>query len=149
MKAGWLQRPRTDERILSELSISELPEKDCICVPPDMLLRDFIEIVSASGRNDFPVIDLRSDHYIGMIRMDEIRPVLFDTGVYNVVTMEQMMDDSGEVAYLSKNLNAVLERMHRQQRFSIPVLSGKRFMGMISKATLLERYRRELKVQTQ
>jgi CIC family chloride channel protein len=30
----------------------------------------------------------------------------------------------------------------------MPVVSGERFLGMISKATLLDRYRRELMVQT-
>jgi H+/Cl- antiporter ClcA len=46
VKEGRLHRPRTDERILSDLSIAELLENDCISVPPAMPLRDFVKIVS-------------------------------------------------------------------------------------------------------
>ena len=117
VKKGRLHRPRTDERILSDLSIAELLENDCISVSPAMLLRDFFKIVSKSKRNYFPV-------------------------------MEQIMDKSGKVAQIDDNLKTVLQMMEEKQSFSIPVLSEKRFVGMVSKATLLDFYRTELKTQT-
>ncbi|WP_306304108.1 CBS domain-containing protein [Desulfosarcina cetonica] len=46
------------------------------------------------------------------------------------------------------DLTEVLQKMDDGRIFSMPVVSDGRFQGMISKATLLDRYRKELMVQT-
>jgi CIC family chloride channel protein len=46
------------------------------------------------------------------------------------------------------DLSDVLRHMDAHRLFTLPVVSGDRFMGMISKATLLDQYRKELMVQT-
>ena len=145
---GQLLRPGTDGRVLSDLSIQELLEKDCISVTPDMLLRDFIEIVKRSRRNYFPVEDAASGNYLGMIHLDDIRPYLFNPGMYDAVVLEQILDRDAEVVHLDEDLTDVLQLMDEKHLFSLPVVSNKRFVGMISKATLLDRYRQELRVQT-
>jgi CIC family chloride channel protein len=38
--------------------------------------------------------------------------------------------------------------MDRWNLFSMPVVSNARFLGMVSKATILNQYRKELMVQT-
>jgi CIC family chloride channel protein len=40
------------------------------------------------------------------------------------------------------------KKMDEDRIFSMPVVSDNRFLGMISKATLLDQYRKELMVQT-
>lgn len=145
---GQLLRPGTDGRVLSDLSIQELLEKDCISVTPDMLLRDFIEIVKRSRRNHFPVEDPVSGDYLGMVHLDDIRPYLFNPGMYDAVVLEQILDRDVEVVSLDEDLTEVLQLMDEKHLFSLPVISNKRFIGMISKATLLDRYRQELRVQT-
>ena len=105
-------------------------------------------LADIAGIGSAPLIDTRNKNYCGMVNMDEIRWLLFDTGLYDVVTMEQIMDKSGKVAQIDGNLKTVLQMMEEKQSFSIPVLSEKRFVGMVSKATLLDFYRTELKTQT-
>ncbi|WP_373500087.1 chloride channel protein [Desulfococcus sp.] len=145
---GQLLRPGTDGRVLSDLSILELLEKDCIPVAPDMLLRDFIEIVKRSRRNYFPVEDAETGRFVGMIHLDDIRPYLFNPGMYDAVVLEQILNTETEVVHLDEDLTDVLQRMDEKHLFSLPVISNRRFVGMISKATLLDRYRQELRVQT-
>ncbi len=145
---GQLLRPGTDGRVLSDLSIQELLEKDCVGVTPDMLLRDFIGIVERSRRNYFPVEDPVSGHYLGMIHLDDVRPYLFNPGMYDVVVLEQMIDKAAPAVHLDEDLSDVLLLMDEKHLYSLPVISNHRFVGMISKATLLDRYRQELRVQT-
>jgi CIC family chloride channel protein len=52
------------------------------------------------------------------------------------------------VAGLDDDVTDVLKIMDAQQLFSMPVVANKRFVGMISKGTLLDQYRKELMVQT-
>ncbi len=148
VERGQLLRPGTDERLLSDLSIEEILEKNCITVRPNMLLRDFILIVQRSSRNYFPVIDEYTREYLGLIHLDDIRPYLFNTLMYDAVVLDQVMDPDAAVAHPDDDLNEVLRIMDDKRLFSMPVIANGRFMGMISKATLLDRYRKELRVQT-
>lgn len=149
VESGHLLRPRTDARVLSDLSVRELLETDCICVHPDMLLRDFIDAVQRARRNYFPVEDADSGKFVGLIHMDDIRPYLFNPGMYDVVLVGQIMDTEVETVDPRDDLQDILARMDAMRLFSMPVVSHGVFQGMISKATLLDRYRKELMVQTQ
>lgn len=148
VERGQLLRPGTDARVLSDLSIQELLEKDCISVSPNMLLRDFIAIIKKSHRNFFPVEDEKTGHFVGMIHLDDIRPYLFNPGMYDVVFLEQMMNPHVKVVRPDDDLTEVLKIMDNYRLFSMPVVANSYFVGMISKATLLDQYRKELMVQT-
>ena len=92
--------------------------------------------------------DSETGRYLGMIHLDDIRPYLFNPGMYDVVVLEQILNTETEVVHLEEDLTEVLQRMDEKHLFSMPVISNRRFVGMISKATLLDRYRQELRVQT-
>ena len=148
VEQGQLLRPGTDARVLMDLSIQELLETDCICVHPDMRLADFIGIVKSSHRNYFPVEDQRSRQFVGMIHLDDIRPYLFDPAMHHAVLTGQLMNPHVQTVSLHDDLTEVLQKMDDGHIFSMPVVADNRFLGMISKATLLDQYRKELMVQT-
>ena len=148
VEQGQLLRPGTDARVLTDLSIQELLETDCICVHPDMRLAEFVEIVKTSHRNYFPVEDQHSRQFVGMIHLDDIRPYLFDPAMHHAVLTGQVMNTAVERVSLHDDLAEVLQKMDSGRIFSMPVVADNRFLGMISKATLLDQYRKELMVQT-
>jgi len=145
---GQLLRPGTDARVLADLEIRELLETDCLSVHDDMLLRDFVDIVKQSRRNLFPVEDRRTGHFLGMIYMDDVRPYLFDPLMYDAVLVGQLMDRQVKTVAPDDDVLEVLERMDADHLFNMPVVANQRFIGMISKSTLLDQYRKELMVQT-
>ncbi len=148
VERGHLLRPGTDARLLSDLNVSELLEKDCIAVSQNMLLRDFINIVKKSHRNYFPVENEETGHFMGMIHLDDIRPYLFNPVMYDAVFLGQIMDTKVEVVHPDDDLSEILSRMDANRLFSMPVVLNDKFIGLISKATLLDQYRKELTVQT-
>ncbi|MFO7884734.1 MAG: chloride channel protein [Desulfobacteraceae bacterium] len=145
---GALLRPGTDSRVLADISIREVIEKDCITVPPSMLLRDFLQIVKRSKRMYFPVADEKTKIFLGMVQFDHFRPYLFNTLMHDTVLVDQIMDPDPETANYDDDLSEVLQRMSAKKMFSMPVVSNNRFVGMVSKGTLLDKYRDELNVQT-
>ena len=149
VERGQLLRPGTDARVLTDLSISELLENDCITIHPEMPLRDFLEIVTQSKRNYFPVEDSDTGKFLGMVRFDDIRPYLFNKMMYDTVYIEQIMTHDLDVVHYEDDLSEILKIMDLKKLYSMPVISNGRFAGMISKATLLDQYRKELMVQTQ
>lgn len=148
IEKGQLLRPGTDARVLSDLKVEELIEKDCTEVDHDMLLKDFIHLLKISKRNFFPVTDKNTHEFLGVVHLDHIRPFLMDSVMYETVFLYQIMDvDIPTISY-DIELRDALDIMDENGLFSIPVLDGKRFLGFISKGTLLDQYRRELMVQT-
>ena len=145
---GHLLRPGTDARVLSDLNVTELIEKDCIIVKQSMLLRDFIAIIKKSHRNYFPVEDDQTGNFLGMIHLDDIRPYLFDPVMYDAVFLGQIMNTKVEMVHPDDDLLDVVRKMDMKGLFSMPVVVNKRFLGLISKATILDQYRKELMVQT-
>jgi CIC family chloride channel protein len=148
VEQGQLLRPGTDARVLSDLAIDEALEKDCISVSPDMRLGDFVGIVKQSHRNLFPVEEAQSGRFVGLVDLNDIRPYLFDPHLYDAVLLEQIMNSRPLTAAPEDDLAEVIDKMDANRLFSIPVVSNQHFIGMISKATLLDHYRRELRVQT-
>lgn len=148
MAKGQLLRPGTDARVLSDLSIHELIEKDCTVVQQHMLLRDFIGIVKNSRRNYFPVENEKTGHFVGLIQLHDIRLYIFNRGLYNAVFLDQLMDTHVDTVHPDDDLAEVLNHMDAKRLFSMPVVADNLFVGMISKATILDQYRKELMVQT-
>jgi chloride channel protein, CIC family len=145
---GHLLRPGTDARVLSDLNVPELIEKDCIVVYQSMLLRDFIAVIKKSHRNYFPVEDDKTGYFLGMIHLDDIRQYLFDPVMYDAVFLGQIMNTQVEVVHPDDDLLDIVHKMDMKNLFSMPVVINNRFLGLISKATILDQYRKELMVQT-
>ena len=148
VERGHLLRPGTDARVLTDLSVSELLETDCICVRQDMVLREFIRILKQSHRNHFPVEDAQTGQFLGMIHLDDLRPYLFNPAIYDAVFLDQIMDRSVLTVNLDDDVSEVLRQMDVYNLFSMPVVSNGKYVGMVSKATFLDKYRKELMVQS-
>lgn len=145
---GEVLRLGSDGRVLKDMRISEIMENDCITIHSHMLLRSFIEVVKYANRNYFPVLDTATGRFLGTVHLDDVRPFLFDEFMYDTIFMEQLMNRDVEVVHPDDELRDVLEIMDEKGLYSMPVVANHRFVGMISKATLLDQYRKELRVQT-
>ena len=147
IERGHFLRPRTDAKVLADLGIREIIEKDCITVHPNMLLGEFINVIQSSHRNYFPVENEQTGEFMGMIHLDGIRSYIFDPLLYETVFLEQIMETDIDTVSIDDDLSDVLDKMDMNNLFSLPVVSSNRFIGMVSKATLLDKYRSELRLQ--
>lgn len=148
IEKGQYLRPGTDARVLSDMTVAELVETDYITIPGDMLLGDFVKILQRSQNYLFPIVDRASGYYLGVAFIDRIRPYLFDKQMHPVVVMEQIMESGVPTVRPNDELSDVLNLMEREDLNVLPVVEDRRFVGMLSKATLLDHYRKELIVQT-
>jgi CIC family chloride channel protein len=148
IERGQYLRPGTDARVLSDLSVRELVETDYHAVPGNMLLKEFIEVITHCQKGLFPVEDHTDNRYMGMIFIDHIRPYLFDPQMHTVLMAEQVMETNVPRVTPDDELSDVLNIMDNARLSSLPVVENGRFIGMLSKSVLLDHYRKELIVQT-
>ena len=149
VEKGWLLRPRTDARILADMKTEELLEKDLIPIYPEMRLKDLVPIIEESGRNFFPVEDRESGVFLGMVNFSDIKAFLFRPELAGSIIVEEVMrSDIPRASYLDSMVE-ILKMFDLTNAWSIPVIQNGMFIGLISKATLLDHYRKELKAQTE
>ncbi len=147
--SGHLLRVGTDARILADLRVAEMLDRDCMVVSDKMKLGEFVDVVKKSSRNFFPVEDEDTGKFLGMIHLDQVRPYLFSREMYDVVLICEIMDAKPAVVAPDDSLTEVLEKMEATRSIRLPVVDGDKYLGMVSKVAALDRYRKELIVQTE
>jgi len=148
IERGEFMRPGTDARILSDLSLNEIINTNYTAVSENMVFREFINIIRNSDRNHYPVISDETGDYLGLVRVSSIRKYTLDPAFYDMIFLNQIMDTDMVTASFDDNLHDVLEFMETFNIDHIPVVDHHSFSGMISKARILDLYRRELIMQT-
>ncbi len=146
IKQGSLIKRGTDRYLLHHLNIVDILDKDFITIRENLLLRDFIDEFKKARRNYFPVLNEEKE-CVGVVFLDDIRPHLFETNLYDLVTMGSVMRNLPVIS-LNEPISAALDKFETSKVWSLPVVEGNRFLGMLSKSTLFDHYRRELQIQS-
>ncbi|TFG96505.1 MAG: CBS domain-containing protein, partial [Calditrichales bacterium] len=149
IKKGYLLRPRTDGRILADIQPLELLEQDQIIISPNLSLRELIPIIKKSNRNYFPVVDNTSSEFLGLVFFNDIKEFIFDDTLLDSILVEDVMHTDLTHLSLQDNLLDIQNKFDLSEAWSLPVVENGEFKGLISKATMLDLYRKELKVQTE
>ncbi len=135
-----------DTHILSELDMATFIEKDFIPVAAGSTLRELTQAITKSRRNIFPVVNTQGE-LMGVVILEEIRDIMFDTVKYDSVTVDQLMHKPAIVADVRDNMNTVMEKFDTSGVWNIPILDGGKYVGFVSKSRIFSNYRDRLKVE--
>ncbi len=142
---GELMTHDKDQNALMALDIDKVIETNFITLSPQMKLGDILkDAVAKSSRNHFPVIN--EDHeFLGVIRLDDIRHIMFNTDLYDKVFVSSLMHaDAGIINYDDDSMNDIMTKFKTSGAWNLPVLKGGKYYGYISKSKLLTAYRCQL-----
>lgn len=144
-KQGALLTHNKDETVLGLMALDELIEKDFKSIKQDISLGDMVHMaVSKSTRNIFPVLD-DNNYLVGIVTLDDIREIMFETSMYDKVKVESFMHSAPEVIFQeSDTMQEVMLKFQNSSAWNLPVLNHGKYIGFISKSKLLTAYRRKL-----
>jgi len=144
-KIGALLSHNKDQMVLGLMEMDDVIEKNFRPVHPKMSLGEMLhQSVSKSKRNLFPVLD-DDKKLIGIIVLDDIRPMMFDTEIYDTVFVKNLMHAPPEVIfYETDNMKQVMKKFQDSGAWNLPVIKNGKYEGFISKSKLLTAYRRKL-----
>ena len=144
-KRGDLLTHNKDQAVLTLLNIQQIIEKNFICLNIDMNLGDVIHKgVIKSSRNLFPVID-EDRNFLGIILLDDIRPIMFDQKMYIEVKVSDVMQRAPTVIDLKKDRpKDTMRKFQETNAWNLPVVEDGKYVGFISKSKLLTAYRQKL-----
>ncbi len=133
-----------DTQLLARLSLNDCIEKDFSPVMTNSTLRTLVEVIARSKRNIFPVID-EDQQLIGVIALEDIRETMFNTSLYDEVTVNKLMRLPQVTATVDEEMGSVMEKFDKSNVWNIPVLDKGRYVGFISKSNIFSNYRKRLK----
>ena len=144
-KKGQLLTHDKDQVVLTLLDISQVIEKNFIPLKISMTLGDVIhEGVIKSSRNLFPVLD-DEDNFMGIILLDDIRPVMFEQKLYTKVTVQELMQRAPEIIDINKDkMRDIMKKFSDSDAWNLPVVEDDKYVGFVSKSKLLTAYRQKL-----
>jgi len=145
---GALSRRGSDQHLLQTMDPRELLDDQDIVLHEGMVLGEFIEIFKTARRNVFPVVEKESGKWLGVVYLDDIRPYLFETTLYPIMTMGSVLHDELPIIDPEESTLSVIQKFETSGAWSLPLVEDGKFLGMMSKSTLFDRYRRELIVHT-
>tara|TARA_R110002012_G_scaffold291564_1_gene486128 strand:+ start:152634 stop:154418 length:1785 start_codon:yes stop_codon:yes gene_type:complete len=135
-----------DHAVLTLMNINSVIETNFISVSPDMSLGDIVhKAVVKSNRNLFPVIDDKTKMLVGIILLDDIRPIMFDQSLYNEVIAKEVMQNPPAIIDMEKDkMTTIMKKFQDSNAWNLPVVKDNEYIGFISKSKLLTAYRRKL-----
>src|SRR5665647_2220996 len=142
-KLGELITHNKDKAVLTLLKLKTVIETDLLTVKVNSTLGELVRIISRSKRNIFPVID-REENFCGVVLLDDVRQFMFDKEKYNKMKVMDLMTMPPAIITLDERMDSVMKKFNDTGVWNLPVVSEKKYVGLISKSTIFNAYRSEL-----
>ncbi len=134
-----------DKNVLMMLEIDKVIETNFILLSPEMKLGEILKnAVAKSSRNHFPVVSEEKE-FLGVIRLDDIRNIMFDSKLYDKVKVLDLMHaDAGIIIYEKDSMHQIMKEFRASGAWNLPIIREGKYYGYISKSRLLTAYRQKL-----
>ena len=142
-KRGELITHHKDKAVLSILKLKDVLENDFQKVRVEGKLADLVTAISKSRRNLFPVVNDEGE-LVGVINMDDVRDIIFNTELYDKVTITEIMQTPPTVIDKNDSMGKVLETFEETGSWNLPVTHHDKYSGFISRSKIFTSYRKLL-----
>ena len=143
-KKGELITHHKDKAVLTMMNIESVMETNFLTVRPDMNLGEMVKVISKSNRNMFPVVDA-NDELIGIVKLDDIRHIMFRQELYRRYTVESFMTIPKVKIVTSDSMEEIMSKFDESCAWNLPVVDEfKKYKGFVSKSKMLNTYRQVL-----
>jgi CIC family chloride channel protein len=143
-RRGELITHHKDKTVLSILKVKNVLENDFQKVRVDGKLSDLVKAISISKRNLFPVVN-DEEELVGVINMDDVRDIIFNTELYEKVTIMEIMQTPPAIIDKNDNMAKVLETFEETGSWNLPITYQNKYVGFISRSKIFTSYRNLLK----
>ena len=141
-KKGQLLTHHKDRSVITLMSLDSVIEKYDEYLYPDMDLSELVKSISGSRRDVFPVVD-RQHRLVGIVYLDNVRPVMFRQELYHRFQIGQLMSEPVARLNINDSMDVVLLTFDKTGAWILPVVDMDGiFMGFVRKSHVLTLYRK-------
>jgi CIC family chloride channel protein len=133
-----------DMTVVKQLNIDLLLEKDVLTINLHCTLGDLVPLIKKSKRNIFTVTD-DENSFIGIVLLDKVRNDMFDEDKYLKPISNYLYSPlSDEKVSVNSDVRDILNKFKKTNNYNMIVLDGTKYVGLISQANLLKKYRESM-----
>lgn len=141
---GELLTHDSDQAVLTLLKVSDFLESDFEAVDIEDTLGEFVNAVSVSNRNIFPVVD-RSHRFQGLVSLDDVRRDMFKRELYDTTHVYNFMQSAPDYIYDTDTMQDVMDKFEKTGAWNLPVVDmDRKYLGFVSKSKIFSAYRSRL-----
>ncbi|MBK7407046.1 MAG: chloride channel protein [Saprospirales bacterium] len=139
-KGIWAPSHEKDKIILQNMDLLQLVESNFSVLRPQQTLGEFVKIIAQSKRNLFPVVD-EEEQFLGIILLDDVREVMFQPQQYKELLVADLFHQPPAILQYDDSMDKVMNIFEEHQAWNLPVVKEGKYMGFVSKSTILGHYR--------
>lgn len=140
-KSGELITHHKDKAVLTLMNMESVIETNFLTVRPDMDLGQMVKTISQSGRNLFPVVNVK-DELVGVVILDDIRNIIFRQELYHRYHVADFMVMPRERIITTDSMEMVMNKFDSTDSWILPVMDeNNKYIGCVSKSKILATYR--------
>lgn len=147
LRRGEYVKDDQDIKILSNLDIDHLIERDFKKVHQNALLADMVKLISISKRNIFPVIN-KEGELKGIVTLDDVRDIMFDRDKQQHIKISDIMQLPPAFIEYGEQMESVMQKFETSGAWNLPVTKNGKYTGFVSKSRIFNLYRQQLIEQT-
>lgn len=133
-----------DRNLLSLLHAPDMIEKDIQTIDVNASFEELLELIKQGHRNIIGVLE-NGEELVGIITLDDIRPIMFNHEMYHKMDVQHVMKAPLATVEIAEDMREVIRKFDDTHTWNLPVLQDEKFIGFISKSTILNQYRELLK----
>ena len=145
---GGIAELQEESALLSNVRIGELMRRDFVSLSERQTLRSLLEIMLDTRQNIFPVLN-KEQQIVGMIREEQVRPFFFKQSIYDLVLARDLMSPPEPALSPEDSLVEASRLFDQENSWHLPVCDQGKYLGLISKAELLDYYRNVLRQRSE
>jgi CIC family chloride channel protein len=139
-QSGELVTHDKDKATMHYMDTKELIETDFEILKPELTLGELIYYIARSKRDLFPVVD-DEGNLKGMIKMNDIRNIMFEQELYDKITVEELMYMPEFFISPNDSIEVIIQKFKSCGRYNLAVIDDGKYVGFISRARVFSAYR--------
>ncbi len=140
---GHLITHHKDKTVLTLLNVENVLETSFDKVRPADSLGDLVKVIARANRNIFPVTD-HDNNFLGIVRLDDVREIMFDRSKYDSLKVHQMMIQPRATVSFDDNMDTVMQKFRDSGLWNMAVIDKGKYKGFVSRSNVFNIYRKML-----
>lgn len=146
-KQGNVFTNNKDSNVLATLETSSVIISDYLTVNPDENLQKLVDLISNSNQVIFAVVDDQKN-LLGIVHFNDIREIIFNNYRVKYTLIKDIMTQPISTISPNDAMETVMYKFETSKMAFLPVTKNGKYNGFISKALVLEAYRKRLQSMT-
>ena len=142
---GELLTHHKDRAVLTLMKMDNVIETDLSIVTPETTLGQLVKVISKSHRNLFPVVNPKTQRFVGVVSLDEVRNIMFRPELYDRYKVQELMNMPPARIIVNMPMDKVMDTFETTGAWNLPVVDEEnKYIGFVSKSKIFNTYRKVL-----